>query len=158
MNRHGISQNPTAEESALLRKLWAADDARHRTRSLAHENERLRLENDRLRAALAAPLPDDERPPEDGVAAAIDTLYDRPVSGAEERLRAALERELNSPWTGIRTTAAQGLFDKAKASRTQEVTIAAQQLAVLLPAIESSAVFIALRRLLSGGSVDEEGG
>jgi hypothetical protein len=29
-NRHGISQNPTAEESALLRKLWAADDARNR--------------------------------------------------------------------------------------------------------------------------------
>jgi hypothetical protein len=36
MNRHGISQNPTAEESALLRKLWAGDDA------LQRENERLR--------------------------------------------------------------------------------------------------------------------
>lgn len=55
MNRHGISQNPTAEESRLLRKLWAGDDARaradrarHEAETLADENARLRAENERL--------------------------------------------------------------------------------------------------------------
>lgn len=70
------------------------------------------------------------------------------VLAKSNALRQALERELNSPWTSIRTTAARALFDKAKASSTQEVTITAQELAVLLPAIESSAVFLALRAAL----------
>lgn len=42
MNRHGISQNPTAEESARLRELWAADDAKARALRLAVENAQLR--------------------------------------------------------------------------------------------------------------------
>jgi hypothetical protein len=71
-------------------------------------------------------------------------------------LREALERELNAPWTNIRTTAARGLFEKAKASRTGEVTIAAQELAVLLPAIESSAVFLALRAALAAAEAAPE--
>jgi hypothetical protein len=41
VNRHGISQNPTAEESALLWKLWAGDAAKQRVISLQRENERL---------------------------------------------------------------------------------------------------------------------
>ncbi len=50
MNRHGISQNPTAEEARELRRLWAADDARARTERLIHENRRLLAERDRLLA------------------------------------------------------------------------------------------------------------
>jgi hypothetical protein len=60
VNRHGISQNPTAEESILLRRLWRADDAEARGRramadaeDLAAENRWLREENERLRAALS---------------------------------------------------------------------------------------------------------
>lgn len=50
MNRHGISQNPTAEEAALLRKLWDGDNARARANRLRHENAMLERENARLRA------------------------------------------------------------------------------------------------------------
>ena len=60
MNRHGISLNPTAEESCLLRKLWAGDDARARANrarqeaeTLADEKARLRAENERLVALLS---------------------------------------------------------------------------------------------------------
>jgi hypothetical protein len=50
VNRHGISQNPTAEESALLRKLWDGDNARARAQRLRNENRELEAENARLRA------------------------------------------------------------------------------------------------------------
>jgi hypothetical protein len=53
VNRHGISQNPTAEESALLRKLWDGDNARNRARRLANENRRLIEERDRLLREVA---------------------------------------------------------------------------------------------------------
>ncbi len=59
MNRHGISQNPTTEEAALLRKLWAGDNARNRANlarkkadDVESENARLRAENEGLRVAL----------------------------------------------------------------------------------------------------------
>lgn len=50
MNRHGISENPTTEESALLRKLWDGDAARARADRLRWENAELERENARLRA------------------------------------------------------------------------------------------------------------
>jgi hypothetical protein len=60
VNRHGISQNPTREEVALLRRLWRADDMKARAHraeweqeQIAAENSQLRAENARLRAALA---------------------------------------------------------------------------------------------------------
>ena len=39
MNRYGISQNPTTEESALLRKLWQRDDAIARANRLAADTD-----------------------------------------------------------------------------------------------------------------------
>jgi hypothetical protein len=79
----------------------------------------------------------------------VDHLPKPPDALYVERLRAMLEHELSNPWTGIRSSAARALFDKAKASRTREVTIAAEQLVVLLPAIESQAVFLAFHALIA---------
>ena len=68
-NRHGISQNPTEEESRLLRTLWRADDARNRAHysaSRAADAEQrvreLEAENARLHALLASPVaPEEEK-------------------------------------------------------------------------------------------------
>lgn len=55
MNRHGISLNPTAEQSALLRRLWRADDAQNRAlralRDVKYWQERALEAEARLRAA-----------------------------------------------------------------------------------------------------------
>jgi hypothetical protein len=63
-------------------------------------------------------------------------------------LDAALTRLEARPTTEIETSNALVLFERAKRSATQEVTITAQALRMLLPAIENEAktqVFRALR-------------
>ena len=67
-------------------------------------------------------------------------------------LREALRRLEAEPTMNIVTGNGAALFDKAKASRTQEVTVSAQALVVLIPAIEHEArtqVFRVLRAALS---------
>lgn len=53
------------------------------------------------------------------------------------RIVAAVE---GLPTMDIRTSSAHALYDKALKSSTQEVTVTAQQLRVLLPTIETDAV------------------
>lgn len=65
------------------------------------------------------------------------------------RLRTAVEGLLAEPTTDIRTLNARTLFDKSKQSATQEITITAQQLRVLLPAIETEAETFIGRRVLA---------
>jgi hypothetical protein len=76
-----------------------------------------------------------------------------PASSAGlDGLRAALDRLEARPTTDIETLNARTLFDKAKRSATQEVTITAQALRMLLPAIENEAkaqIFRALRAALA---------
>jgi hypothetical protein len=64
-------------------------------------------------------------------------------------LREALERRLSEPTTTFRTSASRTLFDKAMRSPTQETTISAQALRMVLPAIEEQAVGQAIRAALA---------
>ncbi|MDP2622290.1 MAG: hypothetical protein Q8Q29_00630 [Actinomycetota bacterium] len=78
-----------------------------------------------------------------------DALYsDAPAARGERGLREALERLLAQPTLDIQTSNAKALFEKANQSATQEVTLTAQLLRMLLPAIESEAVTRAIRAIL----------
>ena len=66
----------------------------------------------------------------------------------DTRLREAVMRMLDEPTTDFHTSASRALFEKAKRSSTQEVTITAQALRMVLPAIEGEAITQAIRAAL----------
>ena len=91
--------------------------------------------------------------------AVLAILRDVAATSAREEptgLREALMALLAQPTTDIRTLNARTLFDKAVRSATQEVTITAQQLRVLLPAIEAEAVSQVIRAALSRDTAEPE--
>jgi hypothetical protein len=73
-----------------------------------------------------------------------------------ERLHDALARLESEPTINFETVNARVLLDKAMASSTQEVTISAQALRLLLPAIEGEAKTLTIRRLRAALAEDPE--
>jgi hypothetical protein len=86
---------------------------------------------------------DFRRPEED-----ICAIEAEAVAADRASLIAAVVRRLSEPTTNFRTSAARTLFDKAMGSATQEITISAQALRMVLPAIEEQAIDLALRAAL----------
>jgi hypothetical protein len=116
-----------------------------------HKNAGHRLIFDDLRLAIVCPV-------DGSVILGLDYALATPVSPTDG-LDAALTRLEARPTTEIETGNALALFEKAKRSATQEVTITAQALRMLLPAIENEAktqVFRALRAARLEGEVTRE--